>query len=162
MEVSESEDVSNAAGGVSSASTPGESSRSQGPSHSSTRTSDGERSGRRSPAVLGGFVQLLGFWGDVYETHACERVFLELSSGIPFEQWQRVVTSLKRDLTTWPSTHPSSSDSVSVNGARIDGASVDGARERRVDWLQCSECDSLAVGCTCCPPPTKISTTMPA
>lgn len=54
------------------------------------------------PAVLSNFAQLLGFWGEVYETHSCERRFLEFSSGIPFAQWLRAVRELKHDLMQRP------------------------------------------------------------
>lgn len=62
-----------------------------------------------NPALLRNFVDLLGFWGDVYETHSCERRFLEFSSGIPFSRWQSVVRKLKRDFLG--STSRASADS---------------------------------------------------
>jgi len=51
-----------------------------------------------SPGVLHNFLKLLAFWGDVYNSHSCERRFLEFSSGIPFESWLNVVDLLKVDL----------------------------------------------------------------
>ena len=45
-----------------------------------------------------GFLKLLSFWGEVYCSHACERRFLEFSSGIPFAHWQRAVDDLNVDL----------------------------------------------------------------
>jgi len=51
-----------------------------------------------SPGVLDNFLKLLAFWGDVYNSHSCERRFLEFSSGIPFESWLNVVDLLKKDL----------------------------------------------------------------
>ena len=62
---------------------------------------DSLRAGK-APAVLSSFIELLGFWGDVYQTHKCERRFLEFSSGVPFAQWRHVVNSLKVDLTNRP------------------------------------------------------------
>ena len=50
------------------------------------------------PAVFEGFLKLLAFWGEVYCSHACERRFLEFSSGIPFAHWQRAVDDLNVDL----------------------------------------------------------------
>lgn len=47
---------------------------------------------------ISSFLKLLGFWGDVYHSHSCERRFLEFSSGVPFEQWLSLVGNLKRDL----------------------------------------------------------------
>jgi len=44
------------------------------------------------------FLKLLGFWGDVYHSHSCERRFLEFSSGVPFEHWLALVEGLKTDL----------------------------------------------------------------
>eukprot|EP00908_Phaeocystis_cordata_P025074 Transcript_7530.p1 GENE.Transcript_7530~~Transcript_7530.p1 ORF type:complete len:183 (+),score=75.22 Transcript_7530:91-639(+) len=51
-----------------------------------------------APRVFEGFLKLLAFWGEVYCSHACERRFLEFSSGIPFANWQRAVDSLNVDL----------------------------------------------------------------
>jgi len=44
------------------------------------------------------FLKLLGFWGEVYHSHSCERRFLEFSSGVPFEHWLSLVEALKSDL----------------------------------------------------------------
>ena len=52
--------------------------------------------------MLRSFIELLGFWGSVYQTHQCERRFLEFSSGVPFAQWMHVVTRLKAELTARP------------------------------------------------------------
>ena len=56
----------------------------------------------RPPAALKSFIDLLGYWGEVYQTHKCERRFLEFSSGVPFAQWRYVVKCLKEDFTTRP------------------------------------------------------------
>ena len=48
--------------------------------------------------VFEGFLQLLGFWSEVYCSHSCERRFLEFSSGIPFERWRSTVQLLTADL----------------------------------------------------------------
>jgi len=58
------------------------------------------------PAVLDNFVNLLGFWGNVYETHSCERRFLEFSSGIPFAHWLLAVRDLKCNLVRPPPQPP--------------------------------------------------------
>ena len=51
-----------------------------------------------APGVFEGFLQLLGFWSEVYCSHSCERRFLEFSSGIPFERWRSTVELLTADL----------------------------------------------------------------
>ena len=55
------------------------------------------------PKVLKSFLAVLGFWGEVYQSHLCERRFLEFSSGIPYAQWDRVVARLREDLQSRPS-----------------------------------------------------------
>jgi len=47
---------------------------------------------------ISSFLKLLGFWGEVYHSHSCERRFLEFSSGVPFEHWRSLVDNLKADL----------------------------------------------------------------
>ena len=54
------------------------------------------------PAVLVSFVELLGFWGEVYESHLSERRFLEFSSGIPFKLYLAMVRKLKAELAKRP------------------------------------------------------------
>ena len=51
-----------------------------------------------APGVFVGFLKLLAFWSEVYCSHACERRFLEFSSGIPFDHWRRAVDLLNVDL----------------------------------------------------------------
>ena len=51
-----------------------------------------------APGVFVGFLKLLAFWGEVYNSHESERRFLEFSSGIPFANWKRAVDQLNVDL----------------------------------------------------------------
>ena len=50
------------------------------------------------PVALRRFLGLLSFWDKVYDGHSSERLFLELSSGIPFDSWVAMVELVRQDI----------------------------------------------------------------